>query len=225
MGKLKKIVQNIFFYIFSKLVPELSLLKDKTIYWPYFKSSLFNSTVDKFVKLAPPYKLIDSKIDEGTYIAPNSMISVTEIGKFCSIGPNFLSGWGIHPSNGLSTSPMFYSTLKQNGQTLSVVDKIEERKKIKIGNDVFIGSNVTILDGVTIGDGAIIGAGAVVSKNIPPFAIAVGCPIEIIKYRFSQDIIDKLLKIKWWDFNDVDLKNVERYFFDVEIFIDKYYKR
>lgn len=62
---------------------------------------------------------------------------MTEIGKFCSIGPNFFCGWGVHPMDGISTSPMFYSTLKQNGMTLSLVDKVEERKNIRIGNDVF----------------------------------------------------------------------------------------
>jgi acetyltransferase-like isoleucine patch superfamily enzyme len=107
---------------------------------------------------------------------------------------------------------MFYSTLKQNGRTLSYYDKIEERKKIIIGNDVFIGANVTILDGVVIGNGAIIGAGAVVSKDIPPYAIAIGCPIEIVKYRFPQNYIEKLQTIKWWNFGENELKDVEKYY-------------
>jgi len=102
------------------------------------------------------------------------------------------------------------------------VDKIEERKKIVIGNDVFIGANVTVLDGISIGDGAVIGAGAVVSKNIPPFAIAVGTPINIIKYRFDNITISSLQKIKWWDFSEEQLKDVEKYFFDVNEFIEKY---
>jgi carbonic anhydrase/acetyltransferase-like protein (isoleucine patch superfamily) len=91
---------------------------------------------------------------------------------------------------------------------------------ITIGNDVFIGMNVTILDGVIIGDGAIIGAGAVVSKNIPPYAIAVGCPIKILKYRFPQDIIDSLVESKWWDQNEVVLREVEKNFFDVWKFME-----
>ncbi|RRN76434.1 CatB-related O-acetyltransferase, partial [Pseudoxanthomonas sp. SGD-10] len=159
----------------------------------------------------------------GSYIATNAVISQTSIGKYCSIGPNFICGWGIHPTNGLSTSPMFYSTKKQNGFSLSKTDKIEERKQIKIGNDVFIGMNVTILDGVTIGDGAVIGAGAVVSKDIPPYAIAVGSPIQIKKYRFNQDTINALLEIKWWNFEEEDkLKDIEKYFFDIDAFILKY---
>ena len=147
---------------------------------------------------------------------------MTKIGKFCSIGPNFFCGWGVHPTNGISTSPMFYSTKKQNGITLSLEDKIDERKQIIIGNDVFIGANVTILDGITIGDGAVIGAGAVVSKDIPPYAVAVGCPIKVLRFRFEDDVIMKLQRIKWFDFDEEKLRDVERLFFNVNEFIEKY---
>lgn len=73
---------------------------------------------------------------------------------------------------------------------------------IHIGSDVWIGGNVTLLDGIRIGDGVIVGAGAVVAKDIPPFAIAVGNPVKIIKYRFSEEIIEKLLTLKWWEWDD-----------------------
>lgn len=215
-------IRSFLFKILAKLIPELKVLKNEQINWSYFKSTSSTSDIDKLAKLNSPYKIYDSKIGGGTYIAPNSIISLTQIGKFCSIGPNFLSGWGIHPTDGLSTSPMFYSTLKQNGRSLSVNDKIEERKKIIIGNDVFIGANVTVLDGYSIGDGAIIGAGAVVSKDIPPYAIAVGCPIKIIRYRFSEEKINKLLQIKWWDFDSERLQDVEKYFFNIDSFLTKY---
>ena len=66
----------------------------------------------------------------------------------------------------------------------------------------------------------VIGAGAVVSKDIPPYAIAVGCPIEIKRYRFPSEQISAFQKIKWWDCNEEMLKDVERYFFDVEKFIN-----
>lgn len=170
-------------------------------------------------KVYPPSRLSDTIIGNYTYISENSVINNTTIGKFCSIGANFMAGRGMHPTQGLSTHPMFYSTAKQNGITLSDDNKIEEFKAITIGNDVFIGMNVTILDGVTIGDGAIIGAGAVVSKDIPPYAIAVGNPINVIKYRFEAEKIEKLLDIKWWELSNDDLPLVEKYFFKVDDFI------
>nr|WP_255481100.1 CatB-related O-acetyltransferase [Pontibacter sp. Tf4] len=115
---------------------------------------------------------------------------------------------------------MFYSTAKQNGYSLTGENKIEETKPIIIGNDVFIGMNVTILDGVTIGDGAVIGAGSVVSKDIPPYAVAYGNPIKVVKYRFSDSTIKRLLETKWWDWDYNKLKKVEEDFFEVDKFLN-----
>ena len=114
---------------------------------------------------------------------------------------------------------MFYSKAKQNGVTLVKEVIYEEQKQTTIGNDVFIGANVTIIDGVTIGDGAIIGAGAVVVKDIPPYAVAGGIPAKVIKYRFDQDIIEKLLKLQWWNWSDEELQKVADKEFDVLDFI------
>jgi acetyltransferase-like isoleucine patch superfamily enzyme len=164
-----------------------------------------------------PYDLKDITVGDYTYISINSIISFTEIGKFCSIGPNFFCGWGIHPTDGISTSPLFYS--KKGPYSFCTENKIEDREKIIIGNDVFIGANVTVLDGVTIGDGAVIGAGTVVSKDIPPYAIVVGSPVQIIKYRFDEDTIRKLLEIKWWDLGQEQIKFVDKCFFDKDSFL------
>lgn len=67
-----------------------------------------------------------------------------------------------------------------------------------VGNDVWIGQDVTIMDGIHIGNGAIIATGSVVTKNVPPYAIVGGNPAKIIRYRFPEEIIEKLNKIKWW---------------------------
>lgn len=217
----KKSIRRIGLKMVLFFVPEIKNIRDN-IAWGIIKSSEEKTEISPKVLLQHPYHLMESSISDYSYISINSNISYTKIGKFCSIGPNFISGWGIHPTKGISTSPMFYSTLKQNGITLSEKNKIEEHKRIMIGNDVFIGANVIVLDGVAIGDGAIIGAGAVVSKDIPPYAIAVGCPIKVIKYRFDQDQIDKLLKIKWWEFSEDKLQDIEKMFFEINSFIEKY---
>ncbi len=172
-----------------------------------------------YVKLYRPYRIYDAIIGDYTYISMGAYISQTTIGKFCSIGPNFFCGFGIHPTTGVSTSPMFYSTLRQNGITLALTDKYEERKRITIGNDVFIGANVTILDGVTIGDGAIVGAGAVVVKDVEPYMIVGGVPATIIRPRFPQKIIEKMLACEWWKWSPSDLCNVEKNFSDVDSFL------
>lgn len=215
-------LKKIFLKIILKCIPELSPIVNGKVALHWIKNIEKNVVKGELTKFHEPYAIVDSKIGKGTYVSNNSKIVGTCIGKFCSIGPNLVCGWGIHPTNGISTNPYFYSTAKQNGSTLATENLVEERKPISIGNDVFIGANVTILDGVTIGDGAIIGAGAVVSKNIPPYAIAVGSPIEIKKYRFSEEQIKALLKIKWWDFDDEILKDINIMFFDIDGFINKY---
>ncbi len=125
-----------------------------------YKSLKRDVKLGKHTRLNHPVKLSNLVLGDYSYIGVDSNLDNVEIGKFCSIGPRCFFGWGIHPTNGVSTSPMFYSTGKQNGMTLSATDKIVEKMKIIIGNDVFVGMNVIILDGVKIGDGAIIGAGA-----------------------------------------------------------------
>jgi len=217
----RNFIKKIGYKILKYVYPEIVVLR-RNLNWEILAKTLVETTIGKNVNIGEPANISKSEIGDYSYIAMNSMISLTKIGKFCSIGPNLLCGWGIHPTNGISTSPMFYSIMKQNGVTLSDRDKIDERKPILIGNDVFIGANVIILDGVKIGDGAVIGAGAVVSKDIPPYAIAVGSPIRIVKYRFDQVQIDKLLNISWWNFDHDKLKSVEEMFFKADEFIDKH---
>ena len=195
---------------------------DQDIDWEYILLELKDTKVGKNVKIYRPSHIKNCEIGDYTYISTNANISITHIGRFCSIGPNLFCGWGIHPTNGISTSPLFYSKQQQNGVTLANEDKIEERKLITIGNDVFIGANVTILDGISIGDGAIIGAGAVVSKDIPDYAIAVGTPIRIIKFRFNDNQISSLKRIQWWNFKEEDLQDIEKMFWDIDEFIKKY---
>jgi acetyltransferase-like isoleucine patch superfamily enzyme len=218
---MRKVLQKLLIKIF----PELGQLKNQNYDFSKLRSYQKNVIIGKHVKVNPVFVIMNVEIGDYTYIGNNSIVSNAKIGKFCSIGPNLLCGWGIHPTHGISTAPMFYSASnKPNGMSMSVVDKVEEYKVTTIGNDVFIGANVTIIDGVNIGDGAVIGAGTVVSKDIPPYAIAVGSPIQVRSYRFSEKEIEDLMRIEWWNFSEEKLQDVERLFFDVELFISKHRK-
>lgn len=135
-----------------------------------------------------------------SYIGDDCRINA-KIGKYCCIASNVKTVKGAHPTKDwASVHPAFYSPLKQCGFTYTEVERFSEFKPpIEIGNDVWIGDSVLLLDGVHIGDGAIIAAGAVVNKDVPSYAIVGGVPAKIIRYRFSDDEISMLMKLKWWD--------------------------
>lgn len=118
------------------------------------------------------------------------------IGNFVSMGNNvkFILG-GNHNYKYLSTYPF-----KSVGLNKPVIEA-ESKGNIDIKDDVWIGVNTIILSGVTIGQGAVIGTGSVVAKNIPPYAIAVGNPAKVIKYRFNDITIKKLLNVDYSKFN------------------------
>jgi len=127
------------------------------------------------------------------------------IGKYCSIGSGavfIMAGNQGHRSDWVSTFPFYY----QANIFKSSKNPYEKAGDTCIGNDVWIGTEAMIMAGVTIGSGAIISARAVVTKNVPPYAIVGGNPAQIIKYRFSEGEIEKLLKLKWWDWSEERVK-------------------
>ena len=125
------------------------------------------------------------------------------IGKFVSIakGIKFIMNGANHRINGITTYP--FNILGSGWE--KVTPKLEDlplKGDTVIGNDVWIGENVTILPGVHIGDGSIIGANSVVGKNIEPYSICVGNPVRVIKKRFDEETINKLLSLQWWNWDE-----------------------
>ena len=103
------------------------------------------------------------------------------IGPYCSIASYCCIGGGAHPTNLLSSSPVFYKGRNAFGKHFSSCD-FEEARPVEIGNDVWIGEKVFVIDGIKIGDGAVIGAHSVVTHDIPPYAVAVGSPARVFRY-------------------------------------------
>ena len=142
----------------------------------------------------------ECNIGEYTYIGYNTVITKSNIGRYCSIADDVVIGPGEHKLDKISTSAIFYEDI-YNVLTENVVN---------IGNDVWIGTKAVVLRGVTIGDGAVIGAGAVVTRDVEPYAVVVGIPARKIKKRLSEDLINEVIKTKWWEFEPEKAKKIQR---------------
>lgn len=182
-----------------------SLLNKKKISSLSFLSG--KNRLHKTVALYRFVKVRKSTIGRYTYVANNTYVECADIGQFCSIADNCRIGMGSHSISLLSTSPIFSEA--RNGvkeQWIETDLPTTKRKRTVIGNDVWIGSHVLINSNVNVGDGAVIGAGAVVVKDVPPYAIVGGVPAKVIRYRFSEDVINELMQLKWWDMSEDILK-------------------
>ncbi len=203
----------------------LRTIKSKIIEYKYrakklqigYMSTIHESTFGMYNIIYDYVSLINVDMDDFTYVANNTSISRTSIGKYTSIGDNCKIGLGKHPSSiYVSTHPIFYSTLNFSKISFSNKKYFNEFDKIMVGNDVWIGTGVIILDGVHVHDGAIIAAGSVVTKDVPPYAIVGGVPAKLIKYRFNQEEINRLLKLKWWDMDIQYLKDNFKKFHNIK---------
>lgn len=130
------------------------------------------------------------------------------IGKYCCIGVGstvFLGG--NHRTDWVTTYP-FSDIVDTWPEAMGITGHPQSNGHVRIENDIWVGTNATIMSGVTIGNGAVVAAFSVVTKDVPPYAIVGGNPARIIRYRFKEETIRRLLEIKWWDWPETRVKRL-----------------
>lgn len=183
---------------------------------------LFNASLGDHITLQRAANVVDAHIGRYSYIGRHAYLNLVTVGSFSSIGPGTLAGLGEHPVDFGSTSPAFFSTRRQCGATFAPADAFPERRPIVIGHDVWIGARVFIRDGVTIAHGAIVAAGAIVTHDVAPYTIVGGAPAKLIRSRFDDATVARLLALEWWSWPDVRLQAAQPYLAsrDVGAFLD-----
>lgn len=164
--------------------------------------------------------IVSSEIQSGINFDNERIGHNLQIGKFCSFADKIKFMIGLnHDYKHITTSACAF--LKD----IYIQPMLRQKNQIIVQNDVWVGSGATIMSGVTIHNGAIVGCNSTVAKDVPPYAIVAGNPAKIIKYRFSNEQIEKLLKISWWNWN-IEKLNRNKMFFtkNVDEFIDAFYE-
>jgi acetyltransferase-like isoleucine patch superfamily enzyme len=177
-----------------------------------------NSILKSYSRLKHFSELIDSELGDYSYISQFSIVNKTIIGKFCSIANNVSIGLWQHDTDVTTHTFHLYET--SGGFVKGFTNFKKDNIQTVIGNDVWIGSNSVIMKGVKIGDGVIIGAGSIVTKDVPDYAISIGTPSKILKFRFDIETISLFKNTKWWDFEKETLSDMIEFgcFTDINLF-------
>ena len=194
------------------------------------------------VRLNPGARIIQSRVlgpvylNRHTQIGPDAVIGKyfgmnehgfvarASIGSFCAFGARTAINPFNHPADWLSIHefqyhPRSFDWVPEYNDFARLERTPDMFRHVTIGSDVWTGHNVNVMPGVNIGDGAIIAAGAVVTKDVPPFAIVAGVPAQVKRFRFSEQTIERLLRLKWWELELSELSGLP--FREVERCLDR----
>lgn len=170
-------------------------------------SSISDSFLDSTSKIESGSSFVSSTMGRHSFCGYDCDILHTSIGSFTSIANQVVVGGVNHPMKWAAMSPVFYAGRDSVKKKFSK-HLLDIPPKTTIGNDVWIGRSAIVLSGVSVANGAVVGAGSIVTKDVPAYAIVVGNPAKIIRYRFDMDTINCLESSKWWELGDAELSSI-----------------
>ena len=205
----------------------LKTFKDKKLgEQPYIHPSSIvrDSHLGSWTDVGPRTYIVESAFGDYSYAAGDVMIIYSKVGKFCSIASHVRINPGNHPMDRVTQHHCTYRRVQYHFSDCDDEAFFGWRRAAKctIGHDVWIGSAAIVLPGVQIGTGAVVGAGAVVTKDVAPYEIVGGVPAKLIRKRFADDVIAKLMQIAWWDWDRQTLEARFHELGDIHTFLEKY---
>ncbi len=187
-------------------------------------SRLFQCKVGQWTDIGANCVLMESTLDDYSYLAGDAQIVYSTIGKFCSIASHVRINPGNHPMDRVTQHHSTYRRVEYGFDTEDDLAFFQWRRDhaCTVGHDVWIGHGAVIMPGISIGTGAVIGSSAVVTKDVAAYSIVVGVPARPVRRRFDDTTIDALLRIAWWDWDRATLEERFAELRDVKAFTAKY---
>ena len=195
-------------YYFAKLLKKIRIAAVK------------DSEIDPKAHICSGSNVLGCKLGRYSYIGNDSTVTHCEIGSFCSVSDNCVIGGGSHPLDHVSSSPVFHSS--KNCLNTNFCDiPYDAYAHTVIGHDVWIGAGCHIKAGVRLSTGCVVGMGSVVTKDIGPYEIWAGNPAKLIRKRFDDKTVERLLSSEWWTLPEERLRACAPYMDRPDEFLKK----
>ena len=184
---------------------------------------IVDSHIGAWTELGAECTLLESTFGDYSYAAGPVSIVYTDVGKFCSIAAQVRINPGNHPMQRVTQHHFTYRRAQYGfGEDDQEFFDWRRAHRCAIGHDVWIGHGSIIMPGVKVGIGAVVGAGAVVTKDVAPYTIVAGVPAKPIRPRFAPEVVEKLLRIGWWEWDHATLQTRFDSLLDINEFLEKY---